>query len=908
MHPLREVEFGPHDEALREDVGRLGRMVGELLVEQEGDALFARVEAARKAAIERRERDLPMKALAAQLEGLDAATADALSRAFATYFQVVNIAERVHRVRRRREYEIAGAAPQPDGLHDVLLRLHDAGVGADELMATIARLDIEPVFTAHPTEASRRALLEKEQDILRALVADLGGQRTPHERATDWARLRMSMTSSWQTADISRLRPTVADELDHVAFYLSDPIYRVLPVFHESFEEALRAVYGIETELPRVLRFASWVGGDMDGNPNVDAKTIAATLRTQRSRVLTCYRHECEHLARALSQTLDRVGVNAGLLTRLESYRSLLPETAARTRPRHANMPYRAFLRLIVARLVATGADETNAYPGVAEFADDIALIATSLRQHAGEHAGGFAVQRLQRRIAAFGFHLARLDARQDSRVHSLALSSALGALPDTADARATLLAPFAHGDRALPGTNGTPAPDDEAGAAFQRMTAVFTAIGQARGRYGSDAFGVYIISMAGSAADVLAVLALARAGDLVDDGGHVPLDIAPLFETISDLRGARATFAALLAHPVYRAHLAARADRQTVMLGYSDSAKDGGILAARWVLQRAQVELLDVAREAGVDIVFFHGRGGSVSRGGGKTSRAVMAAPRGAIGAHLRVTEQGEVIHCKYGMRAIALRNFEQTVGSVLAATLRPRPPDAREARWREAMGRLSADGEAAYRTLLERSPGFVEYFRAATPIDVIERMTLGSRPPRRGGSGGVDSLRAIPWVFAWTQCRSNLPGWYGVGTAIEAAVARGEEDVLKEMTREWAFFRTLIEDLQMVLGKSDIEIAERFSVLAGPLHEVFFPILAAEFARTVEGILRLLDRDRLLADDPRLALSLRLRNPYADPMSLIQADLLQRWRDAGRADDTLFDALVSTVHGVAQALQNTG
>jgi phosphoenolpyruvate carboxylase len=319
-------------------------------------------------------------------------------------------------------------------------------------------------------------------------------------------------------------------------------------------------------------------------------------------------------------------------------------------------------------------------------------------------------------------------------------------------------------------------------------------------------------------------------------------------------------------------------------------------------------VELLEVAREAGVDIVFFHGRGGSVSRGGGKTSRAVMAAPRGAIGAHLRVTEQGEVIHAKYGMRAIALRNFEQTVGAVLAATLRPRPPDAREARWREAMGKLSADGETAYRTLLERTPGFVEYFRAATPIDVIERMTLGSRPARRGGSGGVASLRAIPWVFAWTQCRSNLPGWYGVGTAIEAAVARGDETVLKEMTREWAFFRTLIEDLQMVLGKSDLEIAERFSVLAGPLHDTFFPILAAEFARTVEGILRLLDRDRLLADDPRLALSLRLRNPYADPMNLIQADLLQRWRDAGRADDALFDALVSTVHGVAQALQNTG
>lgn len=271
-------------------------------------------------------------------------------------------------------------------------------------------------------------------------------------------------------------------------------------------------------------------------------------------------------------------------------------------------------------------------------------------------------------------------------------------------------------------------------------------------------------------------------------------------------------------------------------------------------------------------------------------------------------MTEQGEVIHLKYGMRAIALRNFEQTTGAVLAATLRPRPAEPREQRWRETMARLAEDGETAYRALLERTPDFVDYFRAATPIDVIERMTLGSRPARRGGSGGVDSLRAIPWVFAWTQCRSNLPGWYGVGSAIEAAAARGEEDVLKEMTRNWAFFRTLVEDLQMMLAKSDLEIAERFSRLAGPLHETFFPILAAEFARTIHWILRLLERDRLLSDDHRLALSLRLRNPYADPMNLIQADLLRRWRESGRNDDALFDALVSTVHGVAQALQNTG
>ncbi|MEO8460991.1 MAG: phosphoenolpyruvate carboxylase [Dokdonella sp.] len=903
MRQLRDVKFGPTDTGLRDDVSRLGRLVGQLLVEQEGNAFFERVEAARTTAIARREGDQPLAPLAASLQGLEAVTAGALCRAFATYFQVVNIAERVHRVRRRREYEITGAAPQPEGLHDVLLKLREAGVGVEELLAVIARLDVEPVFTAHPTESSRRALLEKEQDILRALIADLSGPHTPHEREADWARLRMALTTSWQTTDISHVRPTVADELEHVIYYLADPIYRVLPAFHEALEHALRSVYGVETKLPRVLRFASWVGGDMDGNPNVDAQTIAATLRTQRERILFCYRRECDQLARALSQTTDCVAVAPNVLQRLAEYRELLPEAAARIRPRHANMPYRVLLRLIGARLIATGGDVPTAYRDVAEFTADIAMIADSLLANAGLHAGWFAVQRLQRRIQTFGFHLARLDQRQDSRVHAAALVEALGELPDDTNARAQVLAAYASGATSL--SHKSKKTDDDT---FAKVTAVFRAIADARTRYGDNALGIYIISMAGSAADVLAVLALARAGGLVAEDGSVPLDIAPLFETIGDLREAPQTFAALLADSTYRKHLAARGNRQSIMLGYSDSAKDGGILAARWTLQRGQVELLDVARKHGIDIVFFHGRGGSISRGGGKTSRGVIAAPRGAIDAHLRVTEQGEVIHRKYGMRAIALRNFEQTVGAVLSATLRPRPPETREDRWRDVMRELAADGEAAYRKLVAETPDFVDYFRAATPIDVIERMTLGSRPPRRGNSGGVTSLRAIPWVFAWTQCRSNLPSWYGVGTALEAAAERGDESLMIEMARDWPFFRTLIEDLEMVLAKSDSDIAERFSLLAGSLHEKFFPLLVDEFNRTIDWILRIRGNEDLLADDPRLALSIRLRNPYADPMSLIQADLLQRWRTSDRSDDAIFSALVASVHGVALALQNTG
>jgi phosphoenolpyruvate carboxylase len=896
----REIEFLPNDGPLREDVRRLGAMVGDLLAEQLGHAFFAKVESIRTAAIRLRSAGAAPDALAREVAGLQPMLAEHLTRAFSTYFQVVNIAERVHRIRRRRDYERAGAAPQPDSLHDVLLRLKSAGVGLEELASWLSKLDIEPVFTAHPTEAVRRTLLEKEQIIFRCLVDDLDGQRTPSERAVDAARLRTALTSGWQTADSSRARPRVQDELEHVGFYLGDPIYRVVPVFYEALDAALLAVYGESLPLPTLLRFGSWVGGDMDGNPNVNADTIAATLRAQRALVLDRYDAEASALARELSQTLGNAQVDAAVLARIDEYRAQLSAVSASLNPRYADMPYRVLLAFVRARLRATAEEKDAAYAGANEFLADLDLIAASLRANKGRNAGWFAVRRLLWRVRTFGFHLARLDVRQDSRVHGQALGVALGdAEWETRDAsaQAQILESYARGEAELP------APTDATG---ELLDAVFDQLAYARDAYGTNAIGIYIISMARSAADVLAVLALARRAQFVDDGGHVPLDIAPLFETVDDLRHAPATISALFADPVYRAHLAARADRQTVMLGYSDSSKDGGIVASRWALQSAQVELLKIAQSAGINIAFFHGRGGSISRGGGKTTRAVIASPRGSVNGRLRVTEQGEVIHRKFGIRALALRSLEQTVGAVLWASMRPRPPEPREAQWRLAVDAAAQHGALAYRALIN-ADGFMDYFRAATPIDVIERMTLGSRPSRRG-SGSIDNLRAIPWVFAWTQNRAGITGWYGVGSALEAAAAEFGTEVLREMAQRWPFFRTMLDDVEMVMAKSDLSIATLFSRLSGALHEKFFPLIEAEFARAEYWILRLKDTDIVLADDPRLALSIRLRNPYVDPMSLMQVDLLARWRASDRVDEALFAALVATVNGIAQGLQNTG
>ena len=909
MHEPLEPAFLAPDDPLREDVGRLGAMVGRLLVEQGGEALFARVERARQAAIQRRQAGATVDALGSSLAGLDAATAEAMARAFATYFQVVNIAERVHRIRRRRDYQREGSAPQPESLLDVLTRLRSQGVGADELIGWLDRLWIEPVFTAHPTEAVRRSLLEKEQAIVRSLVDGFDRDRTPQECSKDAERIFVALSTGWQTAEASSVRPSVQDEYEHVGFYLANPLYRIVPALYEALDRALREVYGVAVKLPRLLSFASWVGGDMDGNPGVGADTLAASLSSQRAAVLERYAADVAALARQLSQTEDRVDVTPALRVRLAEYIARYPAAAARIRPRHADMPYRCLLHLIGARLRLTAHGADNGYAVPDELLDDLQLIVTSLIEHRGLHAGTYAVARLIWRIRSFGFHLARLDARQDSRVHDDALAALLGDPDWTAhDAvqRADRLRPYASGEQVFPECS------DPQAAALQ---AVFTVLRDSRQQHGSGATGLYVISMARSAADVLAVLALARRAGLLAPSTAVaaqhrevvPLDIAPLFETVDDLHNAPATLQALLDDPVYRQHLTARNDQQWVMLGYSDSGKDGGTLASRWGLQRAQVRLLEVAHAAHIKLAFFHGRGGSASRGGARMTPALMSSPRGSVAGVLRVTEQGEVIHRKYGIRALALRNLEQTVGAVLRASLRPRDAEPREERWREQMDVLSARSRETYRALVEREH-FVDYFRSATPIDVIEQMTLGSRPASRRSMHGVQDLRAIPWVFAWTQCRAIIPGWYGLGSALEFGVQQFGAQVMSEMARDWPFFSNALNDVEMVLAKCDLDIAEAFSTLSGALHDEFFAAIRAEFVRTRDGLLQLKHSDALLQGDPRLAASIRLRNPYVDPMSLLQVDLLRRWRAGKRTDDTLLHALVACVNGVSQGLQNTG
>ena len=930
------LHFPPKDEPLRDDVRTLGALVGRVVQEQGGDALFAAVEAARKAAIARREDPAGdgEARLVGLVEDLPPGEAEQLVRAFATYFQVVNMAEKAHRIRRRRDYlrRAEDGEPQAYSLRDTVERLAAAGLGPDDVAALFAGLLVEPVFTAHPTEATRRTLLEKQQEIARRLVDLMNPELTPQERRGALARIRAEVTVTWQTEEQPRERPRVEDEAEHVLFYVTDVLYRVTPAFYEDLAAALGEVYegsGVASlpDLPRMLSFASWVGGDMDGNPNVDAGTLRRTLARHRRLVLGLYRREVAALARRLSQSRSRVGFDDEVGALIDDYRRRFPETYEAVLPRHREMPYRVLLRLVGARLEATleerpGSGEGGeGYAGPGELYADLAVVARSLEGHRGEHAGLHAVRRLLRRVDTFGFHLATLDVRQDALVHRRAVGRMLGEEgweERPADERAERLRrALEEGEEPAwrpSGEEGIDRDDDPAAADARRTLDVMAAIAEARRRHGDGAVGPYIMSMAKHRDDVFTTLLLARWGGLGKDDGTIPLDVVPLFETVPDLEAAPAVMEGLLADDLYRRHLAARGDRQMVMVGYSDSSKDGGMAASRWSLQEAQAALVDAYTAGkgkdgtGVALTVFHGRGGTVSRGGGSTHRAVMAAPEGAVAGRLRLTEQGEVIDDKYGLRGIALRTLERTWGATALATAAPRPADPREEGWHGIMAQIATTSRDAYRALVYDEPNFTAFFRGATPIDVIERMNIGSRPSSRRAGAGIEDLRAIPWVFAWTQSRLILPGWYGLGSGLEAAVEEHGEAEVAAMVSDWPFFANLVDDAEMVLAKADLPIAERYVALAGEVGEELFPRIRQEMQRTVSLLLRLKGQDSVLDANPTLQRSIRLRNPYVDPMSLLQVDLLARWRATDRQDEPLLSALLATVQGIAHGLQNTG
>lgn len=901
-----EIFFAEKEQALREDVHRLGELVGDLVKEQGGEALFDIVEAARRSAIAHREGDGDALAeLQTLLRALAPTAARDFIRAFSTYFQMVNMAEKVHRLRRRRAYLRDTTTPQPLGFEDTLMKLKAAGVGPDTAEELLATLCVEPVFTSHPTEATRRTLLRKQQRIARHLMETLDPYMSPQEEQAALGRIRMEMTTGWQTEEHPGSRLTVGDEAEHVLFFLTDIVYRMIPPFYEGLEQAFAAVYpdhGARIKLPSLVRFGSWVGGDMDGNPNVTAKSVRESLARQRSLVLNLYHAECRQLADQLSQTESRIGVSDEVLAQTALYQRHFSKAAHAVPARHRDMPYRVFLRLVGARLQATFDDAAFPYESAEEFSDDIRRVADSLRANKGRHGGLFAVERLLRRIDTFGFHIATLDIRQNALVHRRVVGEALQEsdwLRWTSEERTARL------QEAL---DRRESPLGSLSSEGRRTLAVFQAIAHCRRKYGPHAIGPYIVSMAHGPDDVLSVLLLAKWGDLAPKGTPVPLDVVPLFETVEDLHNAAGIMRELLSDEHYRTHLEHRGSQQMVMVGYSDSNKDGGLAAASWTLRKAQEALVETIGSLDVKLTLFHGRGGTVSRGGGHVHESIRSAPAGAVAGRFRMTEQGEVINARYGLRGIAMRSLEQMLSSVLWVSANEASANLARRRHHAIMDLIADASREAYQQLVYESPHFAEYFRKATPIDVIEGLGLGSRPASRSDSGDIQDLRAIPWVFAWTQTRLLLPGWFGIGAGLVAATNAFGEDAITDLARDWPFFGSLLADVEIVLGKVDIDIAERYSELAGPLHAKFFPRIRAEFDSAVKGVLDAKGQTRLLEDAPTLRRAIRLRTPYVDPMSLLQIDLLRRWRESDCSDDAVYQALLVSVNGIAHGMQNTG
>ena len=898
--------FEDKDQALRDDVRTLGTMVGDLIKEQGGDELFDFVENARRRSIRRREEnEKPGEELAKLVENLDPDLALQVIRGFSTYFQMVNTAEKVHRIRRRREYLREVGHYQPGGFEDTLVKLKASGMTVDELQELINRLSIEPVFTAHPTEPTRRTILRKEQNIVRYLVQLLDPTMTAQETHACLANIRLLITTGWQTDEHPSEQMTVADELEHILFFMTDVLYRATPPFYEDIEMALSRIYGKDGEkitLPSILRYGSWVGGDMDGNPNVNAKTIRATLARQRSLILDLYFKECAAISAKLSQTTERVGFSDEITAKIDEYRGVFQNAYHAVPARHRNMPYRVFLRLVQQRLQSTYDDEVFPYEKFTQFRADIQLLADSLVANKGEHAGLFAVNRLLRRIDTFGFHLITLDIRQDAEVHRRVVGECLG------EEDWDEWSPADRTARILEAIETRESMSETLGTQARKTIAVFQAIAFCRRKYGRCAIGPFIVSMTQGADDILSVLLLAQWSELHNKRFEVPIDIAPLLETVDDLDRGRDILKNLLSTDLYRKHLDRRGNRQTVMIGYSDSNKDGGLASARWALQNAQVTLVNAVESEDVELTLFHGRGGTISRGGSKTHVAVLGAPPGTVNGRLRVTEQGEIINEKYGLRGIALRTLEQVTGSVALATAMPRHRGNDMPEWHDMMDVIAEESRRAYRKLVYETPKFHDYFRLATPIDLIERMRIGSRPSSRRSREGIEDLRAIPWVFSWTQSRCMLPGWFGIGTGLAKAAEKFDSDAFRQMFAEWYFMRALTADAEMVLAKADLGVAKLYSELAGDLHDEFFPIIEKEHDLTRDLILEYSNREMLLEGDVTLQRAIMLRNPYVDPMSLMQIDLLARWRASDYEDTALFDALLASVNGIAQGLQNTG
>ncbi|CAG4882451.1 Phosphoenolpyruvate carboxylase [Georgfuchsia toluolica] len=909
------------DEPLRQDIRLLGRILGDTLRDQEGQGAYEMVERIRQLAIRfHRDDDITARQeLTALLGGLDHVQTIQVVRAFSYFSHLANIAEDQHHLRRSRTHAIAGSPPHEGSFDHALVQALSAGVDGERLLAFFRNCQIVPVLTAHPTEVQRKSILDCERKIAFLLNEQNQMLLTPEEHSENEAAIRRAVLTLWQTRMLRYTRLAVMDEVANALSYYDVTFLSQLPRLHNAIDDRIaRALPGGADELPAFLRPGSWIGGDRDGNPFVTADVLINTMRMHSRRALAYYLEQLNQLRAGLSST-----------SRLVSVSQELEQLAARSPDRAAHRddePYRRAISGIHARLAATAKalDILEAsqpaigaappYESVAEFSADLDTIHGSLVEHHSVLLTRGRLRRLRRAVAVFGFYLAPLDLRQNSDVHARTVAELFAAVrPDIdylalgEDARIALLLEELATPRPLV------SPFVEYGEQTASELAIFKAARNILDIYGAGAIENVIIAKTDGVSDMLELaLLLKESGLLLPREQQLAVNIVPLFETIGDLSRCGEIMERLFSIPLYRQWLASRDHVQEVMLGYSDSNKDGGFVTSGWSLYSAERALIDIFNRHGVKLRLFHGRGGSVGRGGGPSYEAILAQPAGAVQGRIRITEQGEVIASKYGNPELGRHNLEVLVAATMTATLLPRVHDDPRPEFVHAMEELSATAYSSYRSMVYETAGFEQYFWESTVISEIAELNIGSRPASRKKSREIEALRAIPWVFSWAQCRLMLPGWFGFGTAVtvyRAAHGAAGMELLAVMYRDWGFFRTLLSNMDMVLAKSDICIAERYSQLVKDetLRNAIFPRLKAERQASVDALLEIMGQTELLDGNPLLKRSLRNRFPYLDPLNHLQIELLQRHR-SGEIDGRVHSALHLTINGVAAGLRNSG
>ncbi|UHA71745.1 phosphoenolpyruvate carboxylase [Paenibacillus sp. 481] len=914
---------------LRRDVRFLGNILGEVLVHQGGNELLDIVEKIRESSKSLRAVFLPdlYEEFKQLINTLNPDIRHQVIRAFAVYFQLVNIAEQNHRIRRKRDYErSAGETVQPGSIESVILDVRERNISEQELQSVLEGISLELVMTAHPTEAMRRAILDIHKRISYDIMQLDNPTLTHREREQLRAKLLNEVITLWQTDELRDRKPTVLDEVRNGLYYFNETLFDVLPDVYTELERCLDKYYPTQAwHVPTYLRFGSWIGGDRDGNPSVTSNVTWETLMMHRVLAVRKYEERLKDLMRTLSFSTSIVQVSDELLTSIASDRANVTLNYA-VFWHNDKEPYRIKLSYMQEKLnnVLDPSKEgtEQRYNAPEEFIEDLKIIDRSLRHHFADYVADTNIKKMIRQVELFGFHMASLDIRQHSKEHENAMAEVLSQMHIvdnyselSEDEKVDLLHKLLKDPRPLT------SPYIHYSESTNECLDVYRTIYKAQQEFGVTCITSYLISMAQGASDVLEVMLLAKEVGLFrqkEDGSvHCTLQAVPLFETIDDLHAAPSIMKQLFDLPLYRKTIDSMSNLQEIMLGYSDSNKDGGVLTANWELRVALKELTAVANEYDVKMKFFHGRGGALGRGGMPLNRSILAQPPHTIGGGIKITEQGEVLSSRYSMQGIAYRSLEQATSALIQAAFLAREPhtDLNEAKWEELLVNISQKSQSKYQDLIFRDEDFLTFFKESTPLPEIGELNIGSRPSKRKNSDRFEDLRAIPWVFAWTQSRYLLPAWYAGGTGLYSFYQGKEENMqtLRHMYEHFPFFRSMIDNLQMALAKADLLIAKEYAgmIKDDAISERIFNLIDTEYKLTSEMILRITGQDEILDNVPVIQESIKLRNPYVDPLSYMQVQLLtelRALREAGEDDPVLLREVLLTINGIASGLRNTG